>query len=56
MLFDMQSMRSCKNLDDSMDLQVLRLRRKLEIKPSMPHAILKERGIGYVFELPVEPL
>jgi DNA-binding response OmpR family regulator len=42
--------------DRSIDVQVLRLRRKLEIDPSAPRVILTERGVGYVFVLPVEPL
>jgi two-component system OmpR family response regulator len=42
--------------DRSIDVQVLRLRRKLEPNPSMPRIIQTERGIGYVFILPVEPL
>jgi DNA-binding response OmpR family regulator len=41
--------------DRSIDVQVLRLRRKLEIDPSAPSVIRTERGIGYVFALPVEP-
>jgi two-component system OmpR family response regulator len=40
--------------DRSVDVQVLRLRRKLEIHPNAPPAIRTERGIGYVFALPVE--
>src|SRR4051812_8500875 len=39
--------------DRSVDVQVLRLRRKLEIDPSRPCVICTERGIGYVFALPV---
>jgi two-component system OmpR family response regulator len=39
--------------DRSIDVQVLRLRRKLEIGPSAPRVIQTERGIGYVFALPV---
>jgi two-component system OmpR family response regulator len=42
--------------DRSIDVQVLRLRRKLETDPSTPSIIRTERGIGYVFTLPVEPL
>jgi two-component system OmpR family response regulator len=42
--------------DRSIDVQVLRLRRKLETDPSAPSVIQTERGIGYVFTLPVEPL
>jgi DNA-binding response OmpR family regulator len=41
--------------DRSIDVQVLRLRRKLEIDPSAPRVIRTERGVGYVFALPVEP-
>src|SRR5260221_7942630 len=40
--------------DRSIDVQVLRLRRKLEIDPSAPRVIRTERGIGYVFDLQVE--
>lgn len=40
--------------DRSIDVQVLRLRRKLEIDPDAPRMIQSERGIGYVFALPVE--
>lgn len=40
--------------DRSIDVQVLRLRRKLEIDPKAPRVIQSERGIGYVFSLPVE--
>jgi two-component system OmpR family response regulator len=42
--------------DRSIDVQVLRLRRKLETDPSAPRIIQTERGIGYVFSLPVERL
>jgi two-component system, OmpR family, response regulator len=40
--------------DRSIDVQVLRLRRKLEVDPSTPRVIQTERGVGYVFALPVE--
>src|SRR6202047_1084013 len=42
--------------DRSVDIQVLRLRRKLETDPNAPSVILTERGVGYVFALPVEAL
>lgn len=42
--------------DRSIDVQVLRLRRKLERDPSQPKVILTERGFGYVFSVPVERL
>ena len=40
--------------DRSIDVRVLRLRRKLEIDPNAPRMIQTDRGIGYVFALPVE--
>src|SRR6516162_2278705 len=42
--------------DRSIDVQILRLRRKLETDPSAPSIIQTERGVGYVFALPVEHL
>ena len=42
--------------DRSIDVQVRRLRRKLETDPSAPSVIRTERGVGYVFSLTVEPL
>jgi two-component system, OmpR family, response regulator len=41
--------------DRSIDVQVLRLRRKLEVNPSAPRVIQTERGVGYIFVLTVEP-
>jgi DNA-binding response OmpR family regulator len=40
--------------DRSIDVQVLRLRRKLEIDASAPRIIQTARGVGYVFAQPVE--
>lgn len=40
--------------DRSIDVQVLRLRRKLEADASDPRIIRTERGVGYVFDLLVE--
>src|SRR3979411_2087051 len=40
--------------DRSIDVQILRLRRKLERDPSAPRVILTERGVGYVFAVPFE--
>ena len=40
--------------DRSIDVQVLRLRRKLETDPHAAQTIRTERGIGYVFASPVE--
>jgi DNA-binding response OmpR family regulator len=43
-------------MDRSVDIQILRLRRKLEADPSQPQFIRTERGVGYVFAAPVEIL
>jgi DNA-binding response OmpR family regulator len=40
--------------DRSIDVQILRLRRKLERDPSAPRVIRTERGVGYVFAAAVE--
>ncbi|HVJ54697.1 MAG TPA: response regulator [Aliidongia sp.] len=42
--------------DRSIDVQILRLRRKLETDPSAPRVIQTERGVGYMFAMPVELL
>jgi two-component system, OmpR family, response regulator len=40
--------------DRSIDVQILRLRRKLEANPSEPQLIKTERGVGYILAVPVE--
>jgi two-component system OmpR family response regulator len=40
--------------DRSIDVGVLRLRRKLEVDPKAPRVIRTERRVGYVFAIPVE--
>ena len=42
--------------DRAIDVQVLRLRRKIEADPSQPQFIITERGVGYTFNSPVEVL
>jgi DNA-binding response OmpR family regulator len=42
--------------DRSIDVQVLRLRKKIEPDPSLPQFIVTERGVGYIFNSPVEVL
>jgi two-component system, OmpR family, response regulator len=42
--------------DRSIDVQILRLRRKLEKDPSAPKMIQTERGVGYVFAISVETI
>jgi len=40
--------------DRSIDVQILRLRRKLKRDPSAPPMIKTERGVGYMFAFAVE--
>jgi DNA-binding response OmpR family regulator len=40
--------------DRAIDIQVLRLRRKIERDPSQPQFIVTERGAGYIFSAPVQ--
>jgi DNA-binding response OmpR family regulator len=40
--------------DRAIDIQVLRLRRKIEKDPSQPRFIVTERGAGYIFKAPVQ--
>jgi len=40
--------------DRAIDIQVLRLRRKIERDPSQPQFIVTERGAGYIFSSAVE--
>jgi len=40
--------------DRAIDIQVLRLRRKIEQDASQPQFIVTERGAGYIFRSPVE--
>jgi two-component system OmpR family response regulator len=42
--------------DRSIDVQILRLRRKIQANPSEPQFIKTERGAGYIFSVPVEVL
>jgi two-component system, OmpR family, response regulator len=42
--------------DRSIDVQILRLRRKIEVNPSEPKLVVTERGAGYVFAASVEVL
>jgi DNA-binding response OmpR family regulator len=40
--------------DRAIDIQVLRLRRKIEPDPTQPRFIVTERGVGYRFDAPVD--
>jgi two-component system OmpR family response regulator len=40
--------------DRAIDIQVLRLRRKIEVDPTQPKYIVTQRGAGYIFSAAVE--
>jgi len=42
--------------DRSIDVQILRLRRKLETNASRPQIIKTQRGLGYIFSSKVETI
>jgi DNA-binding response OmpR family regulator len=48
-LLDLSRLRSAEVYDRSVDVQILRLRRKIETNPSKPELIKTERGLGYRF-------
>jgi len=53
-LLDLSRLHNAEVYDRSIDIQILRLRRKIEADPSHPAFIKTERGAGYVFAIPVE--
>ena len=55
-LLDMSRLHGAEVYDRSIDVQILRLRRKIERDPSAPKLIRTERGAGYVFDTRVEVL
>jgi len=55
-LLDLSRLNGAEVYDRSVDVQVLRLRRKIEPDPARPQYIRTERGVGYVFGVPVEVL
>src|SRR3569833_2970890 len=52
-LLDLSRLHSTEVYDRSIDVQILRLRRKIEADPSHPMLIRTERGLGYRFTAPV---
>jgi two-component system OmpR family response regulator len=42
--------------DRAIDVQILRLRRKLEVDPKHPQLLRTERGVGYFFDTEVETI
>lgn len=52
-LLELSRLHSTEVYDRSIDVQILRLRRKLEPDPANPRFIRTERGAGYIFSEPV---
>ena len=55
-LLDLSRLHGAEVFDRSIDVQVLRLRRKIEKDAAQPQYIRTERGVGYVFSVSVEVL
>jgi DNA-binding response OmpR family regulator len=55
-LLDLSRLNGAEVYDRSVDVQILRLRRKIEPDPARPQYIRTERGAGYVFSVPVQAL
>ncbi len=53
-LLDLSRLHNSEVYDRAIDLQILRLRRKIELDPAHPRFIATERGAGYVFASAVE--
>ena len=55
-LLGLSRLHNAEVYDRTIDVQILRLRRKIEVDPAHPQLIVTERGAGYIFNLPVETL
>jgi DNA-binding response OmpR family regulator len=53
-LLDLSRLHNAEVYDRSIDVQILRLRRKIEADPAQPQFIVTQRGAGYVFGVGVE--
>jgi DNA-binding response OmpR family regulator len=53
-LLDLSRLHNDEVYNRSVDVQIMRLRRKIEPDPAAPRYIRTERGVGYVFSVPVE--
>jgi DNA-binding response OmpR family regulator len=53
-LLDLSRLHSTEVYDRAIDVQILRLRRKIEADPTKPVYIKTQRGLGYLFDVPVE--
>ena len=55
-LLELSRLHGAEVYDRSIDVQILRLRRKIEVNARAPKLIRTERGAGYLFDAPVEVL
>ncbi|MET0520017.1 MAG: response regulator [Burkholderiaceae bacterium] len=55
-LLELSRLHGAEVYDRSIDVQILRLRRKIEVDPSNPKFIRTERGAGYVLDTRVDVL
>ena len=53
-LLELSRLHNAEVYDRSIDVQILRLRRKIEADPAHPRFIVTQRGAGYVFDATVE--
>jgi two-component system, OmpR family, response regulator len=53
-LLELSRVHNAEVYDRAIDIQILRLRRKIEPDPARPQFIKTERGAGYVFSVPVD--
>jgi len=53
-LLDLSRLHNAEVYDRSIDVQILRLRRKIEADPARPRFIVTQRGAGYLFDTLVE--
>jgi two-component system OmpR family response regulator len=55
-LMSLSRLHDAEVYDRTVDVQIVRLRRKIETDPARPQLIVTERGAGYIFVPPVESL
>jgi DNA-binding response OmpR family regulator len=53
-LLELSRLHNAEVYDRSIDVQILRLRRKIEADPANPGFIVTQRGAGYVFSVAVD--
>jgi two-component system OmpR family response regulator len=53
-LLELSRLHNAEVYDRSIDVQILRLRRKIEADPAQPRFIVTQRGAGYVFGVAVD--